>query len=86
VYDLISIFAQLFAQIQYLASEVTFLRSSSQAATCSCLSERHLVKGRVQYFLMLVIINKCFLLNPVKKLAQIRFVAFEKNAHFNSEK
>jgi len=34
--------------------------------------------------------NKCFLLNPEKKLAQIRLVVFEnknaKNAYFNSEK
>jgi len=29
--------------------------------------------------------NMCFLLNPEKKLALIRLVVFEKNAHFNSE-
>jgi len=28
---------------------------------------------------------KCFLLNLEKNLVQIRFVVFEKNAHFNSE-
>jgi len=33
-------------------------------------------KGRVHYFSMQVVINKCFLLNPEKKLAQIRFVGF----------
>jgi len=46
------------------------------------------LKGRVQYFLMQVVINKCFLLNPKKKLAQIRLVVFEKNTktHTNSEK
>jgi len=33
------------------------------------------------------VMNKCFFLNPEKKkLAQIRLVVFEKNAHFNSEK
>jgi len=35
------------------------------------------------------VINKCFLLNPEKKLAQIHLVVFEKNAkkrNFNSEK
>jgi len=38
---------------------------------------------------MQVVINKCFLLNSEKNLAQIRLVVFEKNAknaHFNSEK
>jgi len=39
---------------------------------------------------MQVVINKCFILNPEKKLAQIRFVVFEKKykkrAHFNSKK
>jgi len=38
---------------------------------------------------MLVVINKCFLLNPERNLAQIRLVVFEKNAknvHFNSKK
>jgi len=29
---------------------------------------------------MQVIINKCFLLNPKKNLAQIRLVVFQKNA------
>jgi len=29
---------------------------------------------------MQVVINKCFLLNPEKKLAQIDLVVFEKNA------
>jgi len=47
-----------------------------------------LLKGRVHCFSMQVVINKCFLLNPEKKLAQIRLIVFEKNAktHFNSEK
>jgi len=35
---------------------------------------------------MQFVINKCFLLNPLKKLAQIHLVVFEKNAHYNSEK
>jgi len=35
---------------------------------------------------MQLVMNKCFLLNPEKNLAQIRLVDFEKNAHFNSEK
>jgi len=43
-----------------------------------------ILKGRMHYFSMQVVIIKCFL-NPEKKLAQIRFVVFEKNAHFNSE-
>jgi len=38
------------------------------------------LKGRVQCFSMQVVINKCFFLNPEKKLAQIRLVVFEKNA------
>jgi len=45
--------------------------------------------GRGQYFSMQVVMNKCFLLNPEKNLAQIGLVVFEKNAnntHFNSEK
>jgi len=37
-------------------------------------------KGRVRCFLMQVIMNKCFLLNPEINLAQIRLVVFEKNA------
>jgi len=46
-------------------------------------------KGRAQCFSMQVVMNKCFLLNPEKNLAQIHLVVFEKNAkkaHFNSEK
>jgi len=38
---------------------------------------------------MQVVMNKCFLLNLEKNLAQIGFVVFEKSvkiAHFNSEK
>jgi len=38
---------------------------------------------------MQVVMNKFFLLNPGKKLAQIHLVVFEKNAktaHFNFEK
>jgi len=34
------------------------------------------IKGRVHCFLMHVVINKCFRLNPEKKLAQIRLVVF----------
>jgi len=38
-----------------------------------------LLKGRVHWFSMQVVMNKCFLLNPEKKifLAQIRLVVFE---------
>jgi len=46
-------------------------------------------KNRVQYFSMQVVMNKCFLLNPEKNLAQIRLVVFRekrKNEYFNSEK
>jgi len=43
-------------------------------------------KGRVHCFSMQVVMNKCFLKNPEKNLSHIRFVVFEKNAHFNSEK
>jgi len=46
-------------------------------------------KGRVHCFSMQFVMNKCFLLNPEKKLAQIHLVVFDKNAknaHFNSEK
>jgi len=38
---------------------------------------------------MQIVMNKCFLLNPEKKLAQIRLVVFEKKAkkaHFISKK
>jgi len=35
--------------------------------------------GRVQYFSMQVVMNKCFL-NPAKNLMQICLVVFEKNA------
>jgi len=42
--------------------------------------EKFRLKGRVQCFSMQVVINKWFLLNPKKKLAQIRLVIFEKNA------
>jgi len=38
------------------------------------------LKGRVQCFSMQAVMNKCFLLNPEKNLAQIRLVVFEKNA------
>jgi len=31
---------------------------------------------------MQVVMSKCFLLNPKKKLAQIRLVIFKKNASF----
>jgi len=39
----------------------------------------HCFKGLVQRFLQLFVLSKCFLLNPGKKLAQIRAVLFEKN-------
>jgi len=49
-----------------------------------------MIKGRVQYFSMQVIINKCFLLNPEKNLEHIHlavvFEKNEKNAPFHSEK
>jgi len=32
---------------------------------------------------VIIIMSKCFLLNPKKKLVQICLVVFEKNAHFN---
>jgi len=38
------------------------------------------IKGPMQCFSMQVVMNKSFLLNPEKKLAQIRLVVFEKNA------
>jgi len=44
-----------------------------------------LIKRRVHCFSMQVVMNKCFLLNPEKHLAQIRLVVFEQNAHFISE-
>jgi len=62
---------------------------------CVCVTvyvlflENIFFKGLVQCFSMQVVMNKCFLLNPEKKLAQICLVVFEKNAkiaHFNSEK
>jgi len=40
-------------------------------------------------FTMQVAMNKCFILNPERKLAQIRVVVFEENktnAHFDFEK
>jgi len=45
-----------------------------------------MIKGRVQYFSVQVVMNKCFFLVLKKKLAQICLVIFEKNAkstHFN---
>jgi len=47
------------------------------------------LNGRVHCFSMQVVMNKCFLQNLEKNLAQIRLVVFEKSAktvHFNSEK
>jgi len=38
------------------------------------------LKGRMQCFSMHVVINKWFLLNPEKNLAQIYLVVLEKNA------
>jgi len=38
------------------------------------------LKGRVHCFSMQVVMNKCFLINPEKNLAQIRLVVFKKNA------
>jgi len=38
------------------------------------------LKDRVHCFSMQVVINKCFLLNPEKNLAQIHLVVFEKSA------
>jgi len=35
-------------------------------------------RGRMHCFSMQVVMNKCFLLNPEKNLAQIRLVVFEK--------
>jgi len=45
------------------------------------------IKGLVQCFSMQVVMNKSFLLNPKKNLAQICLVVFEnaKNALFNSK-
>jgi len=39
-----------------------------------------MLKGRVQCFSMQVVMNKYFLLNRKKNLAQIRLDVFEKNA------
>jgi len=36
------------------------------------------LKGQVHSFSMQIVMNKCFLLNLIKKLAQIRLVIFEK--------
>jgi len=38
-----------------------------------------LIKDQVHCFSMQVVINKCYLLNPKKNLAQIRLVVFKKN-------
>jgi len=43
------------------------------------LCHKH-VKGRVHCFSIKVVMNKCFLLNPEKNMAQIHVVVFEKNA------
>jgi len=65
-----------------------FERSQSCNAVCVCYyqfvlktPQRRAVskfKGRVHCFSMQVVMNRCFLLNPEKKLTQIR-VIFEKN-------
>jgi len=41
---------------------------------------RRTFKDRVHCFSMQIVMNKCFLLNSEKKLAQIRLVVFEKKA------
>jgi len=53
--------------------------------TCNLLHTTSLkflsvLNGQVHCFSMQVVMNKCFLLNPEKKLAQICLVLFEKNA------
>jgi len=59
-------------------------------AAPSCVStNKNFIKARVHCFSMKVQMNKCFLLNTEKKLAQICLVIFEKNAknaNFNAEK
>jgi len=47
------------------------------------------LKGRVQYFSVQVVMNKCFLLNPEKNWHKSTLSFSEKNAqtaHFNSDK
>jgi len=47
-----------------------------------------IVKGRLHCFSMQVAMNKCFLLNPEKKISadpSCRFREKRKNAHFTSE-
>jgi len=46
---------------------------------CNFHSLQRSYKGRVHCFSMQVVMNKCFLLSPENKLAQIRLVVFEKN-------
>jgi len=45
------------------------------------------LKGREQCFLMQVVMNKCFLLNPEQnKISRRSFLSFSRKKHFNSEK
>jgi len=68
-------------------SEKVFLKSYFLFKPLSLFQK--CLKDRVHCFLMQVVINKYFLLNPEKNLAHIRLlVVFEKNAKkcFNFEK
>jgi len=55
---------------------------------CPPANEQRNIKGQVHCYSIQVVMNKYFLLNPEKNLAQICLFVFKKNtknAHFNSE-
>jgi len=60
-------------------SHHTLIHTHSQSATHIRIIVGTLFKGRVHCFSMQAVMNKCFLLNLEKKLAQIRLVVFEKH-------
>jgi len=53
---------------------------------CPKLNYENEIKGRVQCFSMLVLLNNCFLLNPEKNLSVLSFSRKTQKRTFNSEK
>jgi len=56
------------------------LECCKMTCTSTASQKKEAIKGRVHCFSMQVVMNKRFLLNPEKNLAQISLVVFEKNA------
>jgi len=64
----------------YLAVSTSLQLTVIAKCTAILVYLKFLFKGRVHCYSMQFVMNKCFLLNPEKNLAQIRLVIFEKNA------